>query len=92
MCFTDSPKFSQRILNCFPNFYIGITGETNHRRDHLLLQHRHLHDRVQHAARSSAPQRLCVVPETDAPYMVPAPIYYYAGPAFAAPDAEGKSS
>jgi TatD DNase family protein len=25
-CFTDSPQFAQRLLDHFPNLYIGITG------------------------------------------------------------------
>jgi Tat protein secretion system quality control protein TatD with DNase activity len=25
-CFTDSPDFAQRLLDHFPNLYIGITG------------------------------------------------------------------
>lgn len=47
-CFTDSPEFAQRLLNWFPNLYIGITGApvftvpktkilTLLRRDNLLL-------------------------------------------------------
>lgn len=27
-CFTDSPEFAQRLLDHFPNLYIGITGES----------------------------------------------------------------
>jgi len=29
-CFTDSPDFAQRLLDHFPNLYIGITGTSIH--------------------------------------------------------------
>lgn len=28
-CFTDAPEFGQRLLDHFPNLYIGVTG-TSH--------------------------------------------------------------
>ncbi|KAJ7069981.1 hydrolase [Mycena amicta] len=85
-CFTDSPAFAQRLLDWFPNLYIGITGvitftsnddtSTTVRNMFLLPE-------------SSDPaSRLRILLETDAPYMVPAPIY--TSPTFATPEAKGK--
>ena len=28
-CFTDTPEFAQRLLDFFPNLYIGITGRSS---------------------------------------------------------------
>ncbi|KAJ4495116.1 hypothetical protein C8J55DRAFT_554741 [Lentinula edodes] len=67
-CFTDSPDFGQRLLDYFPNLYIGITGvvtfATNLDTPALIR-------------RMSAPSvsLLRILLETDAPYMVPANIY-----------------
>ncbi|KAI0047084.1 Metallo-dependent hydrolase [Auriscalpium vulgare] len=66
-CFTDSPKFAQRLLAHFPDLYIGITGvvtyATNENTANLL---RAL------AAQSDSPRFIL---ETDAPFMIPANIY-----------------
>ncbi|KAJ7705597.1 Metallo-dependent hydrolase [Mycena rosella] len=84
-CFTDSPAFAQRLLDWFPNLYIGITGvitySTNTDTSTTVRN-------MFAVPASSPPPRLRIVLETDAPYMVPAPIY--ADPAFVAPDAKGK--
>ncbi|KAJ7843124.1 hypothetical protein B0H14DRAFT_3086592 [Mycena olivaceomarginata] len=76
-CFTDSPEFAQRLLDWFPNLYIGITGTRPPPCATCFLLH----------LLPPAP-RLRIVLETDAPYMVPAPIY--TAPGFAAADAKGK--
>ncbi|KAA1478797.1 hypothetical protein DENSPDRAFT_845921 [Dentipellis sp. KUC8613] len=66
-CFTDSPDFAQRLLDHFPNLYIGITGvitySTNQNTSALVHQM---------AANSASPRFIL---ETDAPYMVPSNIY-----------------
>ncbi|KIY49653.1 hypothetical protein FISHEDRAFT_72293 [Fistulina hepatica ATCC 64428] len=65
-CFTDSPEFGQRLLEHFPNLYIGITGvitfSTN--KDTPALVKR---------MGGSSPLRILL--ETDAPFMVPSTIY-----------------
>ncbi|EPQ52929.1 Metallo-dependent hydrolase [Gloeophyllum trabeum ATCC 11539] len=65
-CFTDSPEFAQRLLDHFPNLYIGITGvitySTNLNTSAVI---RHL---------SSTPP-LRILLETDAPFMIPANLY-----------------
>ncbi|KAI9461875.1 hypothetical protein F5148DRAFT_1214567 [Russula earlei] len=66
-CFTDSPDFGQRLLDHFPNLYIGITGvitfSSNENTSNLIRRMFSL---------SSAPR---IILETDAPFMVPANIY-----------------
>ncbi|KAI0058157.1 Metallo-dependent hydrolase [Artomyces pyxidatus] len=66
-CFTDSPEFAQRLLEYFPNLYIGLTGvvtySTNENTSNLLRQM---------AAQTETPR---IILETDAPYMIPANIY-----------------
>jgi len=66
-CFTDSPDFAQRLLDHFPNLYIGITGvitfSSNENTSNLVRQM---------FAQSPSPR---VILETDAPFMVPANIY-----------------
>jgi len=66
-CFTDLPEFGQRLLDHFPNLYIGVTGvitfSSNENTSNLVRQM---------FAQSPAPR---IILETDAPYMVPANIY-----------------
>ncbi|KAM6498732.1 hydrolase [Amanita muscaria] len=78
-CFTDTPTFAQRLLDHFPNLYIGITGvisySTNANTSALVQQ---LAAQVSLPSDEGAPQssnRLRILLETDAPYMVPANIY-----------------
>ncbi|KAL5501228.1 hypothetical protein ACEPAH_9615 [Sanghuangporus vaninii] len=67
-CFTDSPEFAKRLLDHFPNLYVGITG--------VITYSTNLNT-------SSVIKNLCTGPsgsmrivlETDAPYMVPGNIY-----------------
>ncbi|TFY83925.1 hypothetical protein EWM64_g99 [Hericium alpestre] len=66
-CFTDTPAFAQRLLDHFPNLYIGITGvitySTNLNTPALVREL---------AAQPNAPR---IVLETDAPYMIPSNLY-----------------
>ncbi|KAI0295606.1 hypothetical protein B0F90DRAFT_1820437 [Multifurca ochricompacta] len=66
-CFTDSPDFAQRLLNHFPNLYIGITGVITFSSNDNTSNITH-----QMFAQSSSPR---IILETDAPYMIPANIY-----------------
>ncbi|KAJ7182821.1 hydrolase [Mycena crocata] len=82
-CFTDSPEFAQRLLDWFPNLYIGITGVITYSSNtDTSTTVRNMF------APGTTPSRLRIVLETDAPYMVPAPIY--SEPSFATPEAKGK--
>jgi len=67
-CFTDTPDFAQRLLDHFPNLYIGITGvitfSSNENTSNLVRQ-----------LFAQSPTSPRIVLETDAPYMVPANIY-----------------
>ncbi|KAH7886712.1 hypothetical protein F5I97DRAFT_1807266 [Phlebopus sp. FC_14] len=67
-CFTDSPAFAQRLLDHFPNLYIGITGVITY------TTNLNTSDIVRQMAMSSqnGPRILL---ETDAPFMVPSNIY-----------------
>ncbi|KAF8151344.1 hypothetical protein B0H34DRAFT_801104 [Crassisporium funariophilum] len=68
-CFTDAPEFAKRLLDHFPNLYIGITGvityATNVDTSTVI--------REMSTAEPDKPLR--IVLETDAPYMVPANLY-----------------
>ncbi|KAJ7621334.1 hydrolase [Roridomyces roridus] len=83
-CFTNAPAFAQRLLDWFPNLYIGITGvitygsnvDTSTTVRNMFLPS------------SPSPPRLRIVLETDAPYMVPNPVYNL--PAFAKPEVKGQ--
>ncbi|KAJ7100751.1 hypothetical protein B0H15DRAFT_944039 [Mycena belliarum] len=70
-CFTDAPAFAQRLLDWFPNLYIGITGVITYATNTDTAT----------TVRNMRPSALRIVLETDAPYMVPAPVY--AAPALA---------
>ncbi|OJT11783.1 hypothetical protein TRAPUB_11673 [Trametes pubescens] len=67
-CYTDSPEWAARMLEHFPNLYIGITGvityATNLNTSAVIRQM---------AAASPSPLRILL--ETDAPYMAPSNIY-----------------
>ncbi|PFH45612.1 hypothetical protein AMATHDRAFT_8907 [Amanita thiersii Skay4041] len=66
-CFTDSPAFARRLLDHFPNLYIGITGVISYstNTDTATV--------VKQMVSSSSSLRILL--ETDAPYMVPANLY-----------------
>ncbi|KAH8836067.1 hypothetical protein DL96DRAFT_1703002 [Flagelloscypha sp. PMI_526] len=65
-CFTDNPEFGQRLLDWFPNLYIGLTGvitfATNLNTAALVR-----------SMKSSEHPRFLL--ETDAPFMTPSNIY-----------------
>ncbi|KAF5360149.1 hypothetical protein D9758_011347 [Tetrapyrgos nigripes] len=73
-CFTDEPEFGQRLLDYFPNLYIGVTGvitfSTNLNTSAIVRN-------MVPASSSpeSIPSKFRILLETDAPYMVPANIY-----------------
>jgi len=73
-CFTDTPEFAQRLLDHFPNLYIGITGvitySTNHNTAAVI---RNMCSMM--SDNNTSNNRLRILLETDAPYMVPANIY-----------------
>ncbi|KAJ8495583.1 hypothetical protein ONZ45_g12790 [Pleurotus djamor] len=67
-CFTDEPDFALRLLEHFPNLYIGITGVITYTSN----------ENTSGAIRQMvdpASDKLRILLETDAPYMVPANIY-----------------
>ncbi|KAF9552164.1 hypothetical protein CPC08DRAFT_302714 [Agrocybe pediades] len=73
-CFTDSPGFAQRLLDHFPNLYIGITGVITYatNADTSTV----IRNMVSSASKDSTPEStLRILLETDAPYMVPANLY-----------------
>jgi len=65
-CFTDSPEWAGRMLDHFPNLFIGITGvitySTNLNTSATIRQM---------LTSPSSPNALRIILETDAPYMVP---------------------
>ncbi|KAI0330165.1 hypothetical protein GY45DRAFT_1371002 [Cubamyces sp. BRFM 1775] len=67
-CYTDSPEWASRMLDHFPNLYIGITGvityATNLNTSAVIRQM---------AATPQSPLRILL--ETDAPFMTPSNIY-----------------
>ncbi|KAI0655993.1 hypothetical protein C8Q70DRAFT_1057184 [Cubamyces menziesii] len=67
-CYTDSPEWASRMLDHFPNLYIGITGvityATNLNTSAVIRQM---------AVTSQSPFRILL--ETDAPFMTPSNIY-----------------
>ncbi|KAG5653458.1 hypothetical protein H0H81_000227 [Sphagnurus paluster] len=68
-CFTDMPGFARRLLDHFPNLYIGITGVITYssNKDTSTV----IREMV--ARNPGAPLRILL--ETDAPYMVPSNLY-----------------
>ncbi|EJF65163.1 hypothetical protein DICSQDRAFT_132695 [Dichomitus squalens LYAD-421 SS1] len=69
-CYTDSPEWAARMLEHFPNLYIGITGvitySTNVNTSEVIRRM---------AASSGAETPLRILLETDAPFMTPSNIY-----------------
>ncbi|GAB1518074.1 hypothetical protein RhiTH_001133 [Rhizoctonia solani] len=69
-CFTDSPVLAKKLLDHFPNLYIGITGVITYSTNENTAA-------VVRMLATSAPvdpsrSPLRILLETDAPYMVPA--------------------
>ena len=67
-CFTDSPAFAKRLLDWFPNLYIGVTGVVTYSSNTNTTD-------VLREMVGGQGGRLRIVLETDAPYMVPSNIY-----------------
>ncbi|KAI0718972.1 hypothetical protein C8T65DRAFT_637607 [Cerioporus squamosus] len=71
-CYTDSPEWAARMLEHFPNLYIGITGvityATNLNTSEVIRRMAALSD-----SDPDAPLRIIL--ETDAPFMTPSNIY-----------------
>ncbi|KAI0312093.1 hypothetical protein OF83DRAFT_1176966 [Amylostereum chailletii] len=68
-CFTDTLELAQRLLNHFPNLYIGITG--------VITYSSNLNTSavIRHFAASAPDLPPRILLETDAPFMVPANLY-----------------
>ncbi|KZT65509.1 Metallo-dependent hydrolase [Daedalea quercina L-15889] len=67
-CYTDSPALAARMLEHFPNLYIGITGVITYSSNlNTANVIRHL------TSSPSSPLRILL--ETDAPFMVPSNVY-----------------
>jgi TatD DNase family protein len=72
-CFTDSPDFAQRLLDHFPNLYIGITGVITYTTNpNTAAVVRAL---ASSPSSTSAHAGLRILLETDAPYMIPSTLY-----------------
>ncbi|KAH9474980.1 Putative deoxyribonuclease TATDN2 [Psilocybe cubensis] len=74
-CFTDSPGFAQRLLDHFPNLYIGITGVITYSTNvdtSTVVQ-----NMVAPPSEplSTSPTSMRILLETDAPFMVPSNLY-----------------
>ncbi|KZW03309.1 Metallo-dependent hydrolase [Exidia glandulosa HHB12029] len=72
-CFTDSPDFAERLLDHFPNLYIGITGVVTYTSN--LNTSEILRRLAKSATSSETGKPLRILLETDAPYMTPSNIY-----------------
>ncbi|KAI0645355.1 hypothetical protein C8Q79DRAFT_910324 [Trametes meyenii] len=67
-CYTDSPEWAARMLEHFPNLYIGVTGVVTYATNlNTSAVVRHM------AMASGSPLRIIL--ETDAPFMIPSNIY-----------------
>ncbi|KZV70930.1 hydrolase [Peniophora sp. CONT] len=66
-CFTDAPELAQRLLDHFPNLFIGITGVITYSSNLNTVA------LVRQLAQKTEPPRIIL--ETDAPYMVPSNLY-----------------
>lgn len=84
-CFTDSPELALRLIDYFPNLYIGITGQRHFPRQLLVLiigrtgvitYTSNLNTTNLIRALVTTPTlSLRILLETDAPYMIPSNIY-----------------
>ncbi|KAM5531077.1 hypothetical protein V8D89_015242 [Ganoderma adspersum] len=69
-CYTDSPEWAARMLDHFPNLYIGITGVITY------STNLNTSEVIRRMAASSNPETpLRILLETDAPFMTPSNIY-----------------
>ncbi|RXW23734.1 hypothetical protein EST38_g2117 [Candolleomyces aberdarensis] len=64
-CFTDSPDLAAQLLDWFPNLYIGVTGVVSYSTN----------TNTGDVVKTLAGDKLRIVLETDAPYMVPSNLY-----------------
>lgn len=71
-CYTDSPEWAARMLDHFPNLFIGVTGVITYSTN--LNTSAVIRWLVQHPTPSQR-SPLRIVLETDAPFMVPSNIY-----------------
>nr|VWO98336.1 Hsp70 [Ganoderma boninense] len=69
-CYTDSPEWAARMLDHFPNLYIGITGVITYSTN---LNTSEVIRRMAASSNEEAPLRILL--ETDAPFMTPSNIY-----------------
>ncbi|TDL18207.1 hydrolase [Rickenella mellea] len=68
-CFTDSADFADRLLDWFPNLYIGITGVITYATNQSTSEV------IRRLSAKSKDTPLRILLETDAPYMVPGNLY-----------------
>ncbi|KAF9524801.1 hypothetical protein CPB83DRAFT_860715 [Crepidotus variabilis] len=77
-CFTDEPEFAKKLLDHFPNLYIGITGVATY------ASNLNTANVIRNMISSPSPKtetpesrlaKLRILLETDAPYMVPSTLY-----------------
>ncbi|KAJ7176779.1 hydrolase [Mycena filopes] len=80
-CFTNAPAFAQRLLDWFPNLYIGVTGVITYSSNtdtSTTIKNMFVPSptaTTESTSPADADARLRIVLETDAPYMVPSTIY-----------------
>ncbi|KAI0719910.1 hypothetical protein C8Q72DRAFT_878197 [Fomitopsis betulina] len=67
-CYTDSPEWAARMLDHFPNLYIGITGVITYSSNLNTAN-------VVRNLASTPSSHLRILLETDAPFMVPSNVY-----------------
>ncbi|EKM61802.1 uncharacterized protein PHACADRAFT_248680 [Phanerochaete carnosa HHB-10118-sp] len=72
-CYTDSPEWAARMLEHFPNLFIGITGVITYSSN--LNTSAVIRQMVSSSGESQSSSTLRIVLETDAPFMVPGNIY-----------------
>ncbi|EMD36113.1 hypothetical protein CERSUDRAFT_116016 [Gelatoporia subvermispora B] len=68
-CYTDSPEWAARMLDYFPNLFIGITGVITY------SSNLNTANVIRQLAARGRDQPLRIVLETDAPFMTPSNIY-----------------
>jgi len=68
-CFTDTPEFAKKLLEHFPNLYIGVTGVVTY------SSNTNTSTVVREMVSAEPDKPLRILLETDAPYMVPANLY-----------------
>ncbi|TFL03775.1 Metallo-dependent hydrolase [Pterulicium gracile] len=73
-CFTDTPEFAGRLLEHFPNLYIGVTGVITYSTN--LNTSATLKNMIPSPPSPDSPSpNPRILLETDGPYMVPANLY-----------------